>query len=122
MPVSHRVDLSRGCVMTTFEGTVTTSEILANADVMSRNEEVDHCHVELVDLTAVVGDEVDTSVIREVAANLKHAIHIKRMAVLASSELQYGLARMFQAYAGDAPVEVSVFRERGEALSWLGLA
>lgn len=121
MPVSHLVDIARGCVLTTLEGTVTTEELVENSLAMARNDEIGHCRVELVDLTGVVGETVDSAVLREIAGNLKRAVHIERMAVLASRELDYGLARMFQAYASDGPVDVRVFRDRDEALTWLGL-
>jgi hypothetical protein len=115
------VDIARACVWTRFEGTVTTDEILANSAAMAENGDVDHARVELVDLTGVVSEDVDTAVLREIADNLKRATKIQRMAVLADRELHYGLARMFQAYASDSPVAVRVFRDRDEALAWLGL-
>lgn len=42
-----------------------------------------------------------------------------RAAMLVSQPLMYGLARMFQAYAGDAPLTFRVFYVRDEALRWL---
>ncbi|MGH0038509.1 MAG: hypothetical protein ACQGVK_26030 [Myxococcota bacterium] len=106
--------------MTTFEGTVTAEEILANAVAMSSNQAIDGCDVELVDVTAVVGDEVFPSLLREVAQNMRGESRISRMAVLVGRELHYGLARMFQAYASDSPTDIHVFRDRDEALAWLG--
>lgn len=41
-----------------------------------------------------------------------------RYAVAVSSEVHYGLARMFAAYASDYGLEVQVFRSMDEALAW----
>jgi hypothetical protein len=42
-----------------------------------------------------------------------------RCAVVTGDDLRYGLARMFEAFAGEHDVRVSVFRDAGERSDWL---
>jgi hypothetical protein len=50
----------------------------------------------------------------------KHAIH-KRTAYIGSVDLEYGILRMYEAYAETSAVapEMKVFRDRNEALQWI---
>ncbi|HKI62028.1 MAG TPA: hypothetical protein VKA31_07025 [Mariprofundaceae bacterium] len=50
----------------------------------------------------------------------KHAIH-KRTAYIGSVDLEYGILRMYEAYAETSVVlpEMKVFRDRDEALQWI---
>ena len=41
--------------------------------------------------------------------------------IVAPRDVLFGLARMYEILRSGSPVEVRVFRERGEAESWLGL-
>ncbi len=43
-----------------------------------------------------------------------------KTAVLVAGDLNYGLARMFEAYVDSAPNDVMVFRDVESALKWLG--
>jgi hypothetical protein len=58
----------------------------------------------------------------ELIANMvkKHAIH-KRTAYIGSIDLEYGLLRMYEAYAEMAHVSpaMKVFRDRDAAIQWL---
>ena len=121
MPVSHRVDAERKLVITTLEGVVTTEELLQNSTAMYANREIDGCTLELVDLSLARGDEISTGGIRTTAGNLQRATRIQQMAVFATNDLQYGLARMFQLLASRSQVQVEVFRDRARALRWLGI-
>lgn len=55
--------------------------------------------------------------------NLKHggARGEVRCAVLVESEEQFGLARMYQSLSDSLQMETEIFRDRAEALRWLGM-
>jgi hypothetical protein len=42
-----------------------------------------------------------------------------RCAVLAGSDVVFGLLRVYEAFSDGAPVTVRVFRDRNRALAWL---
>ena len=43
-----------------------------------------------------------------------------KVAIVAPRNLEYGVSRMFQAYGGNFPFDVGIFRAMDEALAWLG--
>ena len=58
--------------------------------------------------------------LRRMAADLRGRPEIRgRAAVLASSNLVYGLLRMYEVFSDGDPVELRVFRKPEEALAWL---
>jgi hypothetical protein len=44
-----------------------------------------------------------------------------RLAIVASEDVVYGMARMYQSVSDDGPQNVMVFREIAEAMEWLGM-
>lgn len=50
-------------------------------------------------------------------AKLKNKV---KSAVFAPSDYQFGMARMFQELNSNPQIEVRVFRDKGEALAWVG--
>jgi hypothetical protein len=66
--------------------------------------------------------EVSADAVRSLAGHfvrLGPQLGSGRAAMLVSQPLMYGLARMFETYAGDAPLTFGVFYVRDEALKWL---
>jgi hypothetical protein len=58
--------------------------------------------------------------LRRTAADLRARPEIRgRAAVLATSNLVYGLLRMYEVFSDGDPVEIRVFRQPEEALAWL---
>jgi hypothetical protein len=64
--------------------------------------------------------QVTSEYIREVARSTSYAEGSRR-AFVASSDVQFGLSRMFQILSDESPAEVRVFRDLAEARRWLGL-
>jgi hypothetical protein len=73
---------------------------------------------ELLDLTGVMQFLVDSKVLAEIAA-WPTFIDATRRAIVAGSDVAYGLSRMFATYAEIAGQSVSVFREACTAEAWL---
>lgn len=80
----------------------------------------------LYDLSAV--ERLDVT--REGIADIRERSRLRReiaapgrLAIVAPTDLSFGLARMYvmMAERADEPRELAVFRDRGEAASWLGL-
>jgi hypothetical protein len=66
--------------------------------------------------------EVSPEAVRSLASHfvrLGPRLGAGRAAMLVSKPLMYGLARMFELYAGEAPVTFGVFYVRDDALRWL---
>jgi hypothetical protein len=60
--------------------------------------------------------------LRKLAADIKHRPELRarsKSAVIASSNLVYGLLRMYEVFSEGDPVEMRVFRKPEEAMAWL---
>jgi hypothetical protein len=44
------------------------------------------------------------------------------VALVVSRDMDYGLARMYEAYSQDLPVQIRIFDELEEAESWMGIS
>ena len=72
----------------------------------------------LADMRGVTGDFPYSEQIRSAVANVRDSktSAVRRRAVLVGSDVQFGIARMFQSLL---PGEVQVFRDEETAISWL---
>ncbi len=75
---------------------------------------------QLIDARSLERAEITTEVIRDLAHASPGAPEARRAFVVAS-DLAFGLARMFEIQRADAPEEICVFRDMGQARTWLGL-
>ena len=44
----------------------------------------------------------------------------KRVAIVTTTPMVVGVARQFRALAGSSPLEIRIFRDRQDAMKWLG--
>lgn len=78
---------------------------------------------ELVDLRAIDASRVSSAGLRRLAGVFEKAEvgEPGRIAIVAATDLGFGLSRMYQAFRSDSMSEIRVFRELEEAWRWLGL-
>lgn len=97
--------------------------LLTYAQCLAGDPDVPPGRDELVDLRAVDGERLTTAGLRRVAQAFE--AHEKgepaRVAIIASSDLAFGLSRMYQAYRSQSSTEIRVFRDLEEACRWLEL-
>jgi hypothetical protein len=102
--------------------TVTLSGVIRADDFHTTMPDVPEGSIELLDMSEAVSTEVTGPEIRKLAErDLTGPDRITRMAIVATTELGFGLARMYQTLSDSMGTEVRVFRDRGEARRWLGL-
>lgn len=126
MPIDCDIDHEKRLVIATFRGVVADAEIFAyQRDVWLRPEV--HEFDELVDLTGateieyVSNDRV--SELAVLAAKMDVPAVKTKLAIVAVTDVHFGLARMYQTKREIAKPDsktVRVFRGREEALRWLG--
>ena len=121
MPVSYRIDPAQKVVYTAFEGEVTDQEFVRHARKLGSDPEIDGSFVELIraDTSSMVG--VTGSGLHEIADALKVSTAVRKIGIVASREVEFGLARMVESLAHGSPIEIQVFRELADASSWLGI-
>ena len=121
MPISYRTDPSQKVVYTTFEGEVTDQQFVRHAREIGKDPEIDGSFVELIhaDTSSVKG--VTSSGLQAAADALRISRAIRKIAIVVSRNVEFGLARMVVSLADESPTEIQVFREHSDAKSWLGI-
>ena len=65
---------------------------------------------------------VTGSGVREVAHALRVSTAIRKIGIVASQNVEFGMARMVELLADESLIEIQVSREQAEARSWPGIA
>ena len=128
MPIEYRIDHERRLVIATGHGVLTLEDILGyQEDVWSRpelsgyNELIDMSRVEQIASPSIGG-------VRDLAkfsARMDTPSLSSRFAIVAPTDLAFGLGRMYEAYRsldGRSTKQVGVFRSLAEALAFLGVS
>jgi hypothetical protein len=129
MPALHKVDKSAKLLITTWSGEATDSEFI---DAFSkyqqeiRSQPDYSSYNEILDLSKVSAFRLSTAGIRilgQMGAKTDLPGVTTRLAIIVSSPVAFGLARMYEAYRSLLPgvsKEVRVFMNYSEAFTWAG--
>jgi len=122
MPLSFAIDKQLRLVISTASGTVTYSDIAAHQVGLKNHPDFDPSFDQLIDGTGVTNVAVTAEEIRTVARQRIFAVN-SRQAFATSSELAYGMSRMFELYreASGSGRPVRVFNSLDAAQEWLHL-
>ncbi len=121
MPVSYRIDPAQKIVYTTFEGEVTDQQFLRHTQEIESDPEIDGSFVELIHANTSSMEGVTSSGVRAVADVIRVSTAIRKIGIVASQNVEFGLARMVVLLTEESPIEVQVFRAQADARSWLGI-
>jgi len=127
VPIAHRVDHKRRLVVAAAYGTVTAEDLFAyQREVASRPDAAGYD--ELVDMTpaAHIAAEESTRArdLASLAASADQPDVTTRFAIVAPTDLAFGLGRMYQSYRENerrTTKQVGVFRTMEEACRFLGV-
>jgi len=123
MPISYHIDRQFGVARTTARGVLTEEELLAHKRRLLDDPFFGSGMVELSDVRGIDRLDVTPHGIRQfVAQDAKDQRRLQdyKLAIVASEDVVYGMARMYQALTGDYVPHVAVFRDPAEAATWLG--
>jgi hypothetical protein len=122
MSVRHAIDEERQLVHTVFEGELTDDDLRTHLKVLRASPRFHRLMRELMDLRAVTDVSVSSAMLSASATWVLHAPEARR-ALVAPTDLLFGLWRMYQTHLGEVgELHVGVFREVEPALQWIGLA
>jgi hypothetical protein len=119
MPISYKISPNRPLVVTYLWGIVTTDDVVQYYQALKADPDFDPAFWQLSDLRDVTVTEGDTSSVASAARVDVFARGVRR-ALIASTERQLAIARLFATYAEEFGHVVRVFREIHEAEAWLG--
>ena len=121
MPANFIIDQQRAVVLSTGTGIFTYAEFLDHMARMSADPRFRPEFDQLVDCRAITLLDFTGGQLRELAGRSIFSAQSRR-AFVVSSDLQFGLSRMFAAYRELSGARgTMIFREMREALSWLNL-
>ncbi len=122
MQVNRVIDSERGFVFTTITGEITVGDVLADIERLAAQPSYRPEMPGIVDMRQAT-THMTAEQIEQIAQTLKkrpNVVSHTRRALLVSSDLLYGLYRMFESFADENPTEYRVFRDENEARAWIG--
>ena len=121
MPGAYTIDLARSLVLSRGWGVVTDRELLAHVRALTADPRFAPHFRQLADLRDVTDMQVTASTIREMV-RLNPFWAGARRALVVTSDVVFGMARMYQILRDESPDELRIFRKVDDALQWLGIA
>ena len=121
MPAEHEIDVSRRLVRTHGWGDVTDQDLRELYDRIRADPAFDPSYSQLCDLRSVTGMTPSIETLRFLAQSRIFLPTAKR-AYVVGREVDFALARLFQAYSEAEGGTVEVFRNKSDAEAWLGLS
>ena len=123
----HKIETKEGIIHVVFSGRITTEEVLLLGRELAELEaSLDTALGRLTDWSAAESTDLHFRDIEGFArvrrqTKLKNAI---RSALVAPTDVHFGLSRIFQALNDNPQITIAVFRDRPSATEWLrsGLA
>lgn len=120
MPAEYNIDTSLRIVFSAAHGTITDHDAFSHQDNLRNEVGFDPGFSQFFDFTKVTKVELSTEAIHRLAERNLFGLGSKR-AFVVSSDLMYGLSRMFQVLITDYQDELTVFRDIHEARRYLSL-
>ena len=117
MAVTYRRDPERRLLVVTLAGLVTESDLNRLTDEVRQDATVDPTWSALVDASALNPAGITTEMLR-LRASIPRPNPVQ-IAVVAPTDVVFGLARMFQMMSEGQGNRIEVFRFPGDALAWL---
>ena len=119
MPTFFKIYKERRLVMSIVSGVVTIADALAHRQNLRKHPDFDPSFSQLVDLSNVTKIEFSREDVEKFAQDTIFSLNSRRAAV-ATADLAYGLARMFEMLRESKGEEgLRVFRTLDEALEWV---
>lgn len=120
MPVSYLIDKNQRLVFSRLSGTVTEPEVYEHNRKLRTDPDFNPGFRQLVDCTGLTEILVATGTINAISHDQFFTPGTRR-AFIATSDVAFGLARMFALRAESSGQTIEVFRERRVAEEWLGI-
>ncbi|HMJ17038.1 MAG TPA: hypothetical protein VK478_01505 [Gemmatimonadaceae bacterium] len=120
MPAEYQIDVERKLVTCRAWGALTDDDVREHYQALRADPLFDPTYRQLVDMTGITEDRVDTATKRRESQNQIFVPGVRR-AWVASQDYTFGMARMYAVAAENQGQNIGVFRARSDAEEWLGL-
>lgn len=124
MPITYRIIKEHGLIVSIHSGTAPDDEFLRIYGQLFEDPDFSDRYHLLVDLRRASSEERSTTALRSlssiVAQRYRNVESAPKTAIIAPTDISYGLGRMYQTFVDTVPGEVVIFRAADAALAWLG--
>jgi hypothetical protein len=121
VPTKIIIDRKSWVVYSTLSGKIGTPDLIRHIAAIREHPDFDPFFNELIDATEVTSLDVSSEDIQAFAMQASPFDPSAKRVFVASEDLIFGLARMFQTFGGDIRPNFSVVRTLAEARKRLGL-
>ena len=126
MSVEYKYDEEKKFLYSRFYGALTDEDLRAQAQAVADDPRIQPGVKEIVDLRGVDTVEASTDSIGVIInIDMEHSEKLagQKTAIVAPRELLFGLSKIYEILyeLSQAPADIKVFRDIGEARKWLGL-
>ncbi len=125
MPIRFDINPDKSLVVVVHEGVVLDDEFLSTYQALFGHDRFDYSYNILVDLRQADSSTRSTNALKGFAGFIRNQYANitaqPQVAVVATENISFGLARMYEAFSDSVPWDFKVFRDVSEALVWLGL-
>ena len=124
MPIDYRVDSEQGILFVAVIGELDETELNDHATRMEQDPTIIPELNALVDLREARVLGLQGKAIRNLAVRFREMNLVgdgSKLAITATSDVVYGMARIYGAVRSNSKLEARVFREIDEARDWLGM-
>jgi len=120
MPVENKIIVEKRLIITRMFGDVDYADVTSVNQMLTAMPEFDRSFDQLVDLTGIAKINVSADVLRNFARGQVVFRKESRCAVVAPTDLVYGMARVYASVQSDRN-DFQIFRTFEEAQSWLAI-
>jgi hypothetical protein len=121
--ITFSLDPARRIRTAQYTGIVDDAMLLQAYAVLLAEPDYDATYDDLVDLRGVTRLEISATAMRQLIAMYSPVDQLgvrTRLAVVAASDVTFGMSRMYELLRGDGvPEEIRVFRSYDDAIAWL---
>ena len=124
MAIRIEIDASAHLRIVTFEGEISDSDVLETFGTLWQSPDYDPSLNEFYDCSGITHTDVRGEEMRKIASlnlDLNREGPGVKVAMYAPTDVAFGLIRMYQVFVENSASELQVFRDRAEALAWLGV-
>lgn len=120
MPWNYRIDEERRLVVTTVWDKLTGAEVVEFHRKLQNDPGFEPDFFQFLDLADLMEIQIDRITVAELARFDLFSARSRR-AFFAPNPLAFGMSRMFMAFREASQEQIQVFKDRQEALQWLGV-
>ena len=121
MPVTYQIDKANKLIRTKCTGAVTLAEVIDHFRVLEQDPNCPDQLDVLLDLSEVtsIPDRGNLQDVTREISRIRGRVQFGACAIVACTDVLFGMLRMFEVFAEECFRETSVFRTESQAETWL---